>query len=230
MSDSSPFDQIPDPLAPEAALAHGGAAPRVPLAASPDRVAIQRRRRVAFGASLAWLAGHLGVYGIRQDFTELPIAYMLAQIVLPVVVGACSLVVALAPGKLGLGVGISLVSAMALVGPASFCVLASSLPAPHPALNGQLGFWLSSLSCLGIAISCAALPLLMAALSLRRAFSTQAAWRSALVGAGLGAFSGATINLHCANVDAWHLVTGHGVPVVVAAGLGAFLVARWTRA
>jgi hypothetical protein len=65
---------------------------------------------------------------------------------------------------------------------------------------------------------------------LRRSFAGDATRRSALVGAALGLLSGGAINLHCSNVEPWHMATGHGVPVLLAALLGAFLVVRWTRA
>jgi hypothetical protein len=184
----------------------------------------------ALAASVGWLSTHLAIYGIRQDFAELPPGYIAAQVILPVVFGASCLSVALAPGKLGLGLGVGLVSSMALLGPASYWVLALGMPVPHPPTPGGIGFWLGSLLCLDITLAWAAAPLLLVALSLRRAFAAHATGRSALVGAALGLLSGAAINLHCPNVDPWHLVAGHAVPVALAALLGAFLVVRWTRA
>jgi hypothetical protein len=38
------------------------------------------------------------------------------------------------------------------------------------------------------------------------------------------------MNLHCTNVDRMHLAFGHGVPIIVGALVGAFVVARWLRA
>jgi hypothetical protein len=81
-----------------------------------------------------------------------------------------------------------------------------------------------------ITLSWAAAPLLVMALALRRAFAAQAVGRSALVGSALGLLSGAAINLHCPNVEPWHLLAGHSIPVALAALLGAFLLVRWTRA
>jgi hypothetical protein len=119
---------------------------------------------------------------------------------------------------------------MALLGPLSYWLLALGMPPPHAAQPGTLGFWLGSLLCMDITLSWAAAPLLLVALSLRRAFPSQAVSRSALVGAAIGLLSGGAINLHCPNVDPWHLLAGHGVPVLAAALLGAGLLARWTRA
>lgn len=233
LSDLSFLNEIPDPVPPAEANERrgdeGSRAPRTPRGPAPTRGQAERRRLAAFGASLAWLCVHLVVYGIRQDFGQLPPLYIAAQVLLPVLFGASSLVVALAPGKLGLGLGVGLVSGMALIGPASFWVFALGLPMPHPP-GPSTSFWLGSLLCLDITLSWAAAPLLLVALSLRRAFAAHAARRSALCGAAIGLLSGGAINLHCSNVSPWHLMAGHAVPVVIAALIGAVLVVRWTRA
>jgi len=229
LSDLSFLNQIPDPVSD--AGSRGVARPLpTPGGNPPTREASRRRRMVAVGVSLAWLCAHLLVYGVRQDFGQLPAGYIAAQVVLPIAFGACCLLVALAPGKLGLGLGVGLVGAMAVLGPLSYWVLALGLPAPHPPVAGKLTFWLGSLLCLDITLSWAAAPLLLVALATRRAFPTQAVGRSALLGAALGLLSGGAINLHCPNVNPWHLVAGHGVPVAAAALVGALLVVRWTRA
>jgi len=231
LSDLSFLNQIPDPV-PDGVSRADGARPfsMPPGKAPPTREGTQRRRAAALGMSLAWLCAHLLVYGVREDFAELPAAYVVAQVVLPFAFGASSLLVALAPGKLGLGLGVGLVVAMALLGPLSYWLLALGMPLPHPALPGKLGFWLGSLLCLDITLSWAAAPLLLVAFAMRRAFATQAVGRSALLGAAIGLLSGGAINLHCPNVDPWHLIAGHGIPVAAAALVGAWLVIRWTRA
>jgi hypothetical protein len=231
VSDLSFLDDIPDPVEPaRTARAEEELRPPRPTNPPPTRSTSERRKLAALGVSAAWLCTHLCVYGIRQDFHALPTGYVAAQVLLPFVFGACCLAVALAPGKLGLGVGIAVVSGMALLGPLSFWALAMGMPVPHPAGPSPLGFWLGSLLCLDITLSWAAAPLLLVALSLRRAFATQVVWRSTLVGAAIGLLSGGAINLHCSNVDRWHLLAGHAVPVALAALLGAGLVVKWTRA
>jgi hypothetical protein len=227
LSDLSFLKEIPDPLADVPSAGSPSAPPRFP--ASPARSETKRRRVAALGVTLAWLCTHLAVYGIRQDFDRLPAEYVAAQIVLPALLGAASLLLAVAPGKLGLGLGAGIIAALAVLGPLSFWVLAAALRAPYPA-EGTGGFWIGSLVCLDITLAWAAAPLLLAALSLRRAFPSGAGWRSTLVGAALGLLSGAAINLHCSNVDPAHLVVGHGVPIVVAALVGGLVVARWARA
>jgi len=184
----------------------------------------------ALGVSLAWLVCHLVAFGIREDMSQLPAGYIAAQVGLPILFGASCLVVALAPGKLGLGIGVGIVGAMAVLGPLSFWLLSLGMPVPHAPDVNPFGFWLGSLLCLDITLAWAAAPLLLLALSLRRAFAAHATGRSALVGAALGLLSGGAINLHCSNVEPWHMAAGHAVPVLIAALLGAFLVVRWTRA
>jgi negative regulator of sigma F NrsF-like protein len=230
LSDLSFLDEIPDPVRPEAVRAEGERPRPPPTSPAPTRSTTARRKLAALGLSAAWLCTHLCVFGVRQDFHELPAAYIAAQVLLPLVFGVCCLAVALAPGRLGLGVGVAVVSGMALLGPLSFWLLAMGMPAPHPPGQSPFGFWLGSLLCLDITVSWAAAPLLLVALSLRRAFATQAVGRSTLVGAALGLLSGGAINLHCPNVDPSHLLAGHAVPVALAALLGAGLVVRWTRA
>jgi hypothetical protein len=84
--------------------------------------------------------------------------------------------------------------------------------------------------CLDITLAWVSVPLLLAALTLRSAFPSASRARSALVGAACGLFSGGVMNLHCANVNPEHMVLGHGIPVLVAALVGATLLSRLARA
>jgi hypothetical protein len=86
------------------------------------------------------------------------------------------------------------------------------------------------LLCLDLTLAWAAVPLFCAGLTLRRAFPSGARFRGGLVGAACGLFSGATMNLHCPNVDGAHVMLGHGIPVVMAALVGALVLARWSKA
>jgi hypothetical protein len=227
VNDLSFLKEIPDPVASAPQLAPPST-PRF-ASASPVRSGTQRSRLLAAAVSVLWLAAHLGAYGLREDLQRLPPSYLLLQAGLPALLGAASLWLALAPGKLGLGVSISLVSGLAVLGPLSFWLMAAGVPAPYaqgPAEN----FWLGSLLCMDITLAWAAVPLLLAALVLRRAFPSATLWRSALVGAAVGLFCGAAINLHCANVHPSHLLAGHGTPIVLATLLGGMVVSRWTRA
>jgi len=230
LSDLPFLNDIPDPLAeaPAERASATAAAPRPPRA-SPTRSQTERRRIAAGALSVAWLAMHLFVYGIRTDFDQLPRTYVAAQVLLPALFGAACALVAVAPGKFGLGLGVGLLTSLAIIGPLSFWMLALGTPLPHAPVP-PANFWVSAFVCLDITLAWAAAPLVLAAIALRRAFTTHVAWHSALVGASIGLLSGATINLHCPNVDPAHLLAGHAVPVAVSALVGAFIVARWTRA
>jgi hypothetical protein len=219
------FDDIPDP----AAAARQPSLPLRPpiMPDAPTRLLVRRRRAAALIGSGSWLAVHLAVYGIRSDLAALPPAYVAAQIGLPVLVAAASLFVALGAGRRGLGLKIGVISSLALLGPASFCLVALGAPAPHVPEPGSL---LDTVLCFDLTVAWLAVPLFFAALALRGAFAAGARWRSALVGGGVGLFAGATMNLHCPNVAPSHVLFGHGLAVVLAALLGAWALARHARA
>jgi hypothetical protein len=213
---NSLFSDIPEPSA--------VAMPPVPLEAlaldpSPARRLLRNRRLLALTGSFAWLSAHLAVYGVRTDFQGLPVLYAAAQILLPFVVAVGSLVAALANGKFGLGVRIGLISGLCVLGPLAFCLIALAAPAPY-APDADAAGVLGILVCFDITVAWTVVPLLLAAFALPRAFATGAGWRSALVGAAIGLSAGATINLHCPNVAPLHLLSGHGLPVIIATLLG----------
>jgi hypothetical protein len=219
------FGNVPDPLA--------AAAPARPLrlpdlGPSPERTQVRSRRVAALIGSLGWLGMHLAVFGIRDDLGRLPLSYAVAQILLPFAVAVTALVVAMGSGKLGLGMRLGLVAWLAVLGPAAFAVIAagapvpSDLPAPVATLTGIL-------VCFDLTVAWAAVPLLLAGVTLRGAFAAATRWRSALVGAGVGLFAGATMNLHCPNVAPHHMLAGHGLPVIIATVAGALLLALRAR-
>jgi hypothetical protein len=227
--DSSDFlaqlREIPDPVS--GAPAAKARPPLAPLA--PDRGLTRRRRWLALVVALAWLGLNLAVFGVRGDLLTLPSLYVDAQIVLPFSLAIGSLAVALAPGRLGLGLGLGMVMVTAVLGPASFCLIGPGAPPPSEPAQGASSL-LAAFVCLDITVAFAAVPLLLAGLVLRAAFPVGAGWRGASVGAAVGLLAGATINLHCANVARFHMLVGHGIPVIAATLIGAFVVARWTRA
>ncbi|MEO8184238.1 MAG: hypothetical protein ABI895_35915, partial [Deltaproteobacteria bacterium] len=90
-------------------------------------------------------------------------------------------------------------------------------------------FWLGTGVCLDLTLLWELAPLLLAGMALRRAFPASARWRGALVGGAIGLGCGSAINLHCSNPNPSHLVAGHGVPIVVAALVGGFVLSRWVR-
>ncbi|MEI9947894.1 MAG: NrsF family protein [Pseudomonadota bacterium] len=224
---SALFREIPDPgLAAPAA----SSTPRVPeLGASPARDVARRRRLAALTASVAWLLAQLAVYGIRSDYDGLPLLYVAAQILLPLLLAVASLCVALSYGKLGLGLKIGLISGLAVLGPLAFCLVALGAPVPDAAGPGAASL-VGIVVCFEITVAWTAVPLLCAALALPGAFATSVRWRSALVGAAVGLFAAATMNLVCPNVAPLHVLMSHGLPVTVATLLGALVLGYRTRA
>jgi len=220
------FDGIPDP----APLREEPAprVPRLPASASPPRNGVRRRRLIALSASIVWVLTHLAVYGVRTDWAELPGSYVAAQILVPLGLAVASLTVALSQGAHGLGVGARWLWATAVLGPAAFWIAAFGVPQPYAVADAS--FWVSLFVCLDLTLAWVALPLLAAGLSLRSAFPSAAAWKSALIGGAAGLFSGAIMNLHCPSVDPAHIGFAHGIPILVASALGALVMVRWTRA
>jgi hypothetical protein len=189
---------------------------------------VSQRRTAALIGSVAWVGAHLAVFGIRKDFGTLPFPYVAAQVLLPFALAGLALVVALGRGRLGLGVRIGLVSSFAVLGPASFAVIAAGAPVPGEVAT-SMATPIGMLFCFDVTLAWAAVPLVLGALTLRGAFAAATRWRSALVGASAGLFAGATINLVCPNLAPLHLLFGHGLPVIVATLGGAFLLALRTR-
>jgi hypothetical protein len=224
---SARFSEIPDPSPLQEA-----APPllRLPeLLPSPERSRVRKHRLAALTCSVAWLFTHLVFYGIRTDFHGLPVLYVAAQILLPFGVAVASLFVALSYGKLGLGARIGLVSGLAVLGPLAFCLVAFGAPVPYVA-DSDASSLRGNLVCFDITVAWAAVPLLCAGLTLPGAFASGVRWRSALVGAAIGLFAGATMNLHCPNVAPLHVLMGHGLPVIVATILGAVVLGYRSRA
>jgi hypothetical protein len=197
------------------------------LPASPDRSQARRRFRHALALAVAWLAAHLAVYGVRENLNELPLSYLLVQVAAPVVIGVISMLIALSPGRLGLGAALSVTATLALIGPLSFAGAALGLPAPVPV---EFGTWVSHFVCLDLTLVWMSVPLLLFAFHLRGAFASGAGFRSALVGGACGLFAGAMMNLHCNSVEQIHMVLGHAVPVGIGSLIGGLFISRWLKA
>lgn len=197
-------------------------------ALAPSRAPTRRRRLIALIASVAWVGVTFAVFGLRPDFGALPLAYVEAQVVAPYLLAVTCLAVALASGRLGLGASLGPLALVALLAPSSFLLTGAALPVPHEPATGSSSL-VGAFVCLDITVAWSVVPLVFGAIALRGAFPAASIWRSALVGAAAGLFAGATINLHCPNVAHFHLLVGHGLPVIAAALIGAFALSRFSR-
>jgi hypothetical protein len=88
------------------------------------------------------------------------------------------------------------------------------------------------LRCLVTTLALGLVPLIVAAIAVRRAATTAPATVGALLGSAalLAAYAG--MRLHCPVDDGLHLVVGHALPIVAGgatgAAMGQWLLARWT--
>jgi hypothetical protein len=220
----SEFSRIPDPIGERAP------APLPALAArpGPSRSERRRRARVAWLVASGWVFGQLAIAGIRSDMPRVPLAYTLACGVGPVVAGLVCFTAAIAPGRLGLGARAGVLAALALLMPLSFVVSGYALSPPYP--EAPAGTLVNGVFCLNVALAWTLVPLVAAGLALRGAFAAGAGARSLLVGLAAGLFVATTSMLRCPLSDPWHMALSHGGAVVASALLGAFVLARVTRA
>jgi hypothetical protein len=215
---------------PEAGAGTARSAPRLPkYGFSPGRTLTRRGRVLALVASSVWVAINLALFGLRPDVSTLPLPYLEAAVVVPYLLALTCLAVALAPGRLGLGVSVGVLGALTVLGPSSFFLIGAAAPVLHAPAPGSSALEAAGV-CLGLSLAWSALPLALARTTLRGAFPAASGWRSALVGAAAGLCAGATIDLHCPNVAPFHLLVGHGLPVLAALSFGAVALSRSARA
>ncbi len=188
----------------------------------PTRAAVTYRRRVAFVASLAWLALLLLLLGLRHDLSFSPV--VLVHVGLPALLGAAALFAALSPGPAGLGPSARTTLALALGAPLAFAISAVLFPRFEDGHRFAAAFF-----CGDFGLLLGALPLATLAWAQRRTCAAAAPWRSALIGVSMGLVGAATLGMHCANGDGLHVALGHGWPVVVLGTAGFVLVGRVTR-
>jgi hypothetical protein len=231
MSDVPPtlpaLDGVPDPLS--------DAAPPLPAltpvgARRPSRTRAQlaSARAVALVVSLGWLFGQLLVLGARGDLSRVPLVYVLAFGVAPIVVGALCVLAAGSAGRLGLGARTGLLAGLALFPPLAF-VLAALFASP-PYAAAASGDFRDGVFCFHMAVAWTVLPLLSAGVALRGTFVGRSGWRSAALGTAAGLIAAAVITLHCPLSGSFHVGLGHGGAVIASALLGAFALSRVTRA
>lgn len=222
--DDADLARIPDPL---------GASPLTTLAAArarpgPERAERRRRTRLAWLVAGGWVLGQLAVAGIRGDMSRVPLAYTVACAGGPIVAGAICFIAAVAPGRLGLGARIGVLTTLALLMPLAFVVSGYALSPPY--VGAPSGTMVNGVFCFNIALAWTLLPLIAAGLALRGAFAARAGVRSALVGLAGGLFVATTSMLRCPLSDPWHMALSHGGAVLASALIGALVLAKVTRA
>jgi hypothetical protein len=227
------FADIPDPLATFAPRAStevpSALGERLRASTSPTRAEVRSRRLAGAALAVGWAAAMAGVLGVRPDAAQLPGTYLVLWCVAPALLAFAGMIVLSRSGRSGLGVRLGLVAALAVALPGALAVVALGLPTPPAAVAGP-SFVRGLVVCLDMTLVGALPPLVLAVVVLRRAFPSAARWRGALVGAVAGLLSATAMNVHCPLVDPMHMLVGHAVPIVLAAGLGALLAHRFLRA
>lgn len=224
--------EIPDPLATPTA-AHSTLDERIQRVVlaepAPARAVVERRRVIALGTALGWVALLVLALGPRRDLATLSPLYLGVWLGAPFVLAAALLVGALRRSPSGLGIPVGVSAALALAAPLALGS-AALLLTPPGLVTENADFARAACICLGLTLVGSAAPLGLAAFSLRRAFPAGAGWRSALVGGAAGLLGGGALNLHCSFVSPLHLLLGHALPVAIATALGALVGYRLMRA
>lgn len=228
------LDDIPDVIPPEERQASAGPphlAPRAATtAAGPSRASVRRQRAVALVASLGWLVWQVAALGLRTDMAKLGIAYPIAQVALPALLGAAALAIALWPGRDGLGAGVASIRGLSVVALLGMTAVTLFFPLPFAYTPPKLfGFLQWTLICADIVAVMGVLPLALAAVALRRSFVTAATEKSAAIGVACGLGAVTAMHLHCENLQPAHMALGHMVPAMVLAAAGALLLRYVTK-
>jgi hypothetical protein len=199
------------------------------LSAAPHgatRSEVGRRRLVALGIAVAWLSAFVAILGLRRDGIATHPLALAGHVVVPAILAVAALFTAIRPGRLGLGAPLSRLKALTIAAPAAFAVAAI---VGGTTLEIAPTFAQHALICGTSSIGLGLVPLVAAAIGLRRVCVTAAPWRSALIGVGVGLFAAATLGLLCSDAGGFHVLVGHVVPVLLAASAALVLVRRYAR-
>jgi hypothetical protein len=222
------WNDIPDPIASRETEPARPMPP--PQAPSPTRGAAKSRRMLVLAAALVWpLILRLG-FGLRPDIQE-RLSFVLGQAALFAVLLVAVLLIAILPGRRGLGGPVARIRLAAMVAPIFFVVVGLFwLPAGAPGSFGEMGPWAAVIACASLGLL-VALPILLIALwALERAFPSASAWRGAALGAAVGLVGSIALTAHCPSQFGGHVALAHGLPIIVAALLGAVLGSKVARA
>ncbi len=181
------------------------------------------RTRAAVAVVFILIAIALGVALMRPDIAALPPASLIGVSLGVAFLAAATLVVALSPGRHGLGAPVTwLVVLAATTAPlyAMMTMMAGLGTAPDgPPVRG----------CFTMSTGVALVGLVGLTYALHRSVPAAAVARGALLGACAGAWAGLTIHLHCPCGEPLHILLGHAAPIAICAALGAVISPRFLR-
>ncbi len=180
--------------------------------------------------SLVYGAGLVAMFTVRGDLRELPMPWLLAAGLAWLLGFVVPCYLALVPPRGSMQPRWHLAAVCAVVASVGFVVLGLLV---HP--SGEHSKYIGwehiarGRGCLEVGVLSAIVPVVIAALFLRRALPVGARWVAAALGAGGGCLGGLVLHLHCPVTDAPHVGLVHGGVVVVSALLSAALVTRTTE-
>lgn len=216
------FADIPDPA--------GGLAPAAPASpvTAPSEPSLTRgqrglRRSVVLLLSAAWVSAIVWRLGLRDDVSAMEVILPLA---LWIAVGAAGLWAAARRRGPGLPPPAPVALAVSIAVPALFAAVAFAWSTPE-GLSAEVAEeamrWATIRACLLVTLLLAAGPVALACFLLRRSFLSAPAWRGAAVGAVCGIAGAAGVHTHCPVGMSGHVLVAHGIPILVAALVGAVL-------
>ncbi len=172
---------------------------------------------VALGLQIAF------ALNLRSNFKQLePMALAIVSGSL-LLLSIVTLVVALAPGRHGLGAGVTRLMVLGIAAAPLYALTTLGWPlgrfdipmGPTGCLIGSLGLGVTMVAGLAFA--------------LRRSVPAAPLARAMLIGATGGAWAGFAMHLHCPACDRPHILIGHVVPIVVLTVVSALTLPRWLR-
>jgi len=219
------WKDIPDPLVPSSAAATRSVEP--PRDASPTRAAMKSRRAVALAAMVAWSAVVLLRWGFRPQIAS---SFVVGPAILFAVLLVSAGLIAISPGRRGLGGPVSRAQMAALGAPIAFMLIGLFwLPPDSPGSFGDIGPGAAIGACLSIGLLVVVPILLVALWALQRTFPGGAGWRAAALGAAVGLVGSLVLTMHCGSPFGGHVALAHGLPIVIAA-VGAAFASKVMRA
>jgi hypothetical protein len=221
------WKDIPDPLAPSSAAAVRSVEP--PRPASSTRAAMKTRRGIALAAMVAWSAIVLLRWGFRPEIAERSF-FVAGQAILFAALLASAGVIAISPGRRGLGGPVSRARIAALGAPIAFMLIGLLwLPPDSPGSFGDIGPGAAIGPCVLIGLLVVVPILLVALWAFQRTFPSAAGWRAAALGAAVGLAGSLVLTMHCGSPFGGHVALAHGLPIVIAA-VGAAFASKAMRA
>jgi hypothetical protein len=220
------FAEVPDPFVATDTPALRQVDPKG-MPQSPTRARAYALRVVAAVSAISIDVAWVTFVSRRADLGSLSASQLAIGLAIPFGSMALALGALGRSGLHGLGERKTRLVTFVIASPALFGA-ATWLSAPADARGGR--FWHHAVGCLLVTAILAGVPLAIGAYAFRRAFVASAAWRMGALGVASGAAAAATMSLACPISSAGHVLVGHGVMMLLASAVGAWLGERVGRA